>query len=522
MQFSLKYRPKKFSEVIGHGYLISALKNSVILNRVPNALIFSGPKGVGKTSISRIFAKALNCPNFTVLKDVCNECSGCVTIQGSKALDYIEIDAASHRGIDEIRSLEKVISLKNFSLNYKVIVLDESHMITLQAWNALLKTIEELPQNIKIILATTDSDKLPPTIISRCQRFDFNSLSKKHITDNLKKICNEEKISFSENVLNRIAHYSKGSLRDAQILLEQVFVVNNAVNDVDTLFNILGTCKDDDIAELFDYIVSSDSKKVFDWLDKNLPTIYNINAFCDELLDYVDKLICQKYIDKPIDGSNMYQFKIKSQIDKLDIEKLILISKILLELKSKLYYFDNTELLVKTFLLKLSMVDNFVDLTALQNLQVDKVVSSVQGKVDVKIDKKKDDFYQKSDVEEVVVQDNAPISPVQKEEWNDSWVKILLEVKNKHILTYNMLKTAKLLEMNDKLIKLGYTNKNNEQFYFKKDKAIETLKNSIYKITGKRLEIVFEMMDNKIIEEFMGDKSFEKFFNTFKGKVEIE
>ncbi len=521
MQFSLKYRPRKFAEVIGHDYLISALKNAIILKRVPNALIFSGPKGVGKTSISRIFAKALNCPNFPVLKDVCNECSSCVAIQNSKALDYIEIDAASHRGIEEVRNLEKVISLKNFSLSYKVIVLDESHMITSAAWNALLKTLEEPPQNIKIVLATTDSDKLPPTIISRCQKFDFSPLSKKHIVDSLKKICSEEKISFSENVLERIAHYSKGSLRDAQILLEQVFVVNNTVNDVNTLFNILGTCKDDDIAELFDYIVSSDSKKVFDWLDKNLSNIYNISAFCDELLDYVDKLICQKYMDRPIEGSNIYQFKIKSQIDKLDIEKLILISKILLELKSKLYYFDNSELLVKTFLLKLAMVDNFMDIETFHKAGSEEILSGSEGKTDMKVIRGKDDFYQKTDIMEVA-KESEPPSTVPRGENNDAWLKILLEIKNKHMLTYNMLKNTKLLEMNDKFVKLGYTNKHNEQFYFRKDKATEILKNSIYKVTGKRLEVVFEMMDNKIIEELMENKSFEKFFNTFKGKVEIE
>lgn len=522
MQFSLKYRPRKFAEIIGHEYLVTALKNSVILNKVPNAMIFCGPKGVGKTSISRIFAKALNCPNFTVLKDVCNECSNCLSIQYSKALDYIEIDAASHRGIEEIKELEKVISLKNFSMPFKVIVLDESHMITQQAWNALLKTIEEPPPNIKIILATTDVDKLPPTIISRCTRYDFSPLSKKHITDSLKKICAEEKIPFNDNVLNRIAHYSKGSLRDAQILLEQLFVMDASASNIDTLFNILGICKDDDIAELFDYIVSSDPDGLFNWFESKFGNIYNVDAFCDELLDYADKLITQKFSDKPIEGSNIYQFKIKSQVDKLDIEKLILISRVLLELKSKLYYIDNTELLVKTFLLKLSLIDKFIEVEKLHGVEVK------EEKNCLKQAESKKEPYQGKKEETVDLEEESTAVKEHTEtaflsEKSDSlWLKILLEVKNKHILTFNMLKSVKLLEMNDKFIKLGYTKKNNEQYYFKKERAIETLKNSIYKITGKRLEVIFEVMDDMIIEELMKNRFFERFFRAFKGRVEVE
>ncbi|MFN7181134.1 MAG: DNA polymerase III subunit gamma/tau [Planctomycetota bacterium] len=521
MQFSVKYRPKVFAEIVGHEYIVVALKNSIILNRVPNALIFAGPRGIGKTSIARIFAKALNCPNFPTLKDACNECSSCINIQEKKALDYIEIDAASNRGIDEIRNLEKIISLRNFALQYKVIVLDESHMITEQAWNALLKTIEEPPANIKIILATTDVDKLPLTILSRCQKFDFNPLPKKYVVENLKKICMEEKIPFAESVLDKIAHYTGGSLRDAQVLLEQIYIASGALTDVNQLFNVLGTCREEELATLFDCIIDGDSAGVFKWIDTNLPKIYNMHAFCDELLDYADKLITQKYIDKPIEGSNLYQFKIKSQVDRINIDKLLILARILLELKSKLYYFDNPQLLIKTFLLKTANIDHFISIEKFE-------ISGIEG-VSANKEESSETISKEGEIVEgeyEKVEKAMPHSQTHESQSPNNieniWLNILMEVKKKHMLTFNVLKSMRLLEVTDKFVKLGYTTKNNEAHHFNKEKNIEYLKNAIQKVMGQRLEIIFEVMDSKIMEELLQNEAFSRFYNVFRGKVEIE
>jgi len=223
--YARRFRPRSFSDVVGQAAATGALRQALASGRIAQAYLFCGPRGVGKTSLARIVAKALNCLHGKgpggVAEEPCNECEACAAIQDGRALDVIEMDAATNRGIEEIRSLRENVGIAPAELRYKVYVIDEVHMLTREAWNAFLKTLEEPPPHVKFIFATTDPNNVPETILSRCQRFDLRRIGPADIVARLKQICGLEKVEYEEAALSRIASLARGGLRDAEGLLDQ-------------------------------------------------------------------------------------------------------------------------------------------------------------------------------------------------------------------------------------------------------------------------------------------------------------
>ncbi len=297
-----KWRPTKFSEVVGQEHVTATLLNSLKLGRVAHAYIFAGPRGVGKTTVARILAKAINCLNPKDYEP-CNECEMCVEISNGRSIDVLEIDGASNRGIDEIRDLRESVRYTPTKAKYKVYIIDEVHMLTKEAFNALLKTLEEPPPHILFIFATTEPHRVPPTILSRCQRFDFRRIEIQRIIERLKLIAQQDKIQIDDDSLFTIAKKANGSLRDALSIFDQVVSfcgekikiedVVNALNIIDQeiFFKVTEIVKDKNIRagfELVDTIVKQgyDFQEFLSGLSEHLRNILvAITTASDELIE---------------------------------------------------------------------------------------------------------------------------------------------------------------------------------------------------------------------------------------------
>ena len=264
--FALKWRPQDFDQIVGQSQAVTLLKNSIQKGRLAYAYLFAGPRGVGKTSTARILAKSLNCKKGPIVSP-CQECAACREITQCRSLDVLEIDGASNRGIDEIRALRESVRFAPSSGKFKIYIIDEVHMLTNEAFNALLKTLEEPPPFVKFIFATTQVNRIPATILSRCQRLDFRRIPLIDIINQLKTITAQEKISLDEEVLFTIARACDGSLRDAESILDQLASISKQKISISDVTSLLGVLQQQMLFELTDKIIRKDSQGVLTLLN---------------------------------------------------------------------------------------------------------------------------------------------------------------------------------------------------------------------------------------------------------------
>ena len=293
-----KWRPQVFEDVVGQRHITQTLQNAISQKRVAHAFLFTGARGVGKTSTARILAKALNCEKGPQINP-CNQCTTCHEISSGTSMDVIEIDGASNRGIDEIRELRENVRYTPAKSRCKIYIIDEVHMLTREAFNALLKTLEEPPSHIVFVFATTEPHKIPATILSRCQRYDFKRIPLKEILENLSRIVREEKVQMSHRGLLSIAQESEGSLRDAQSLLDQVIsYAGREIRDED-IVEVLGLTDRKILFDVIEAVASQDAERCIEIAEHIYHYGVDLQHFCRELLQYFRDLILMKVSQHP-------------------------------------------------------------------------------------------------------------------------------------------------------------------------------------------------------------------------------
>ncbi|MBR2139202.1 MAG: DNA polymerase III subunit gamma/tau [Bacilli bacterium] len=387
-----KYRPKTFSDVVGQDVVKTVLKNSISSNQISHAYIFSGPRGTGKTSIAKIFAKAVNCRQ-PVEGDLCGECEVCSS-SFDENIDIVEIDAASNNGVDEIREIRNNVTLLPANLKYKVYIIDEVHMLTTNAFNALLKTLEEPPSHVIFILATTEFNKIPATVVSRCQKFDFKKISKRNLILRLKYILEKEEKSLPDDVIDLVADLSDGGLRDAINLVDQLLSVSDTSNiSVDDVYNLVGELSDNEIMNLMNSIFNCDIKDILNKVNQYFTDGRNFISICNRLQLLVRNLIIYNstndYFDK------RYEEKL-SQFSRIDYDKFLILSKEFFELLSLIKKSDDPKVLVEIYFIKCALI--FDDSNLKNNVKIEEVKTEIKNdlpKNEEKIDIKSENLEQK-------------------------------------------------------------------------------------------------------------------------------
>jgi DNA polymerase III subunit gamma/tau len=350
-----RWRPQRFGEVVGQQHVIRTLRNAIASGQVAHAYLLAGPRGIGKTSIARLIAKAVNCPKAAD-GEPCDTCPACVSIRDGRFLDLIEIDAASNRGIDEMRDLREKVRFAPSEGQYKVYVVDEAHQLTSEAFNALLKTLEEPPPHVIFVLATTESQKIPATIVSRTQRFDLRRIPHKEMTAHLEKIAASEKMRVDPKALEAIARHAQGSLRDAESILDQLssFSSDGSVSLTD-VSDLLGTADWEEIASLFDALSTGDGTGAVALVGTLVDEGRDLHLFTRRAIEHVRALVLVRSTGKPPETiSEAAAARVREQATHFTHDRLARVAKRLVEAEQQLRTGEGTPLPLELAVLELT------------------------------------------------------------------------------------------------------------------------------------------------------------------------
>lgn len=475
-----KYRPKTFSDVVGQEVVVKILKNSILNNKISHAYIFSGPRGTGKTSIAKIFSKAVNCLNTTD-GDLCNNCENCLQ-NIDEEIDIIEIDAASNNGVDEIREIRNNVKLMPVHLKYKVYIIDEVHMLSTSAFNALLKTLEEPPKHVIFILATTEFNKIPATVISRCQKFDFKKITNKQIEDRLKYILEQEKKSLNGEVISLIAKLSDGGLRDAINMLDQVISLEKENVTVDDVYNLIGDISEKNIIILLENIVSGNIKETLKNINEYYEEGKNFINICERLQLLIRNIIIFNNTDNYFDKE--YEKKLLD-FSHIELEYCEKMSDKLFNLINELKRTNNQKIITEISFLKMCLMQN-----KKEEKNIDKIETknnSKDNEIPIIIEEKQNEEKEKNKSIKI---NNVFCGPSK-------------ELKNNFVKNYEKLKEFLSIKEYNSLVNLllkatpQIVTETNVLFTFKNnfdivlfDNKIEEIQDLLRKIFGKKYSVV--------------------------------
>ena len=441
------YRPKVFKDVVGQEHIIRTLKNQIQNNNVGHAYLFCGTRGTGKTSTAKIFARALNCQN-SINEEPCNECESCKDVLNENTMDVIEIDAASNNSVDDIREIRENVKYTPAKCRYKVYIIDEVHMLSQGAFNALLKTLEEPPSYVIFILATTEPHKIPATILSRCQRFDFKRVTVKDMTTRMKEICDDIDVEVDERALNLIARNSQGALRDALSILDQCISFSDNNIDYTDVVDLLGTVNIEQLFGMAEYIIKEDTKKCIEILNEFVIWGKDIKNLIDDLVDHFRNLMVCKVsndLDEIISLPEEIIEKLKTQADLIEINDIIRIINILSSAQDTMKISSNPRVLAEISIMKLSqpMFDDSKESLLKRISNLEEIIKS--GKINVNSINK--EGFQEDSKESVNEKEEVFYEEVKSEDVElieKSWENILMKIKkDKNMPVYAILREAK-------------------------------------------------------------------------------
>lgn len=367
-----RFRPQAFADVVGQEHVAQALRNAIRANRVAHAYLFTGARGVGKTSTARILAKALNCPNVDDGVP-CNDCEICDGISTGNDVDVLEIDGASNRGIDDIRSLRANVNVRSMRTQFKLYIIDEVHMLTREAFNALLKTLEEPPPNVKFVFCTTEPNKVPDTILSRCQRFDFSAIGEESIGQRLREIAVAEGFEVAEDAIELVARRARGSMRDSQSLFDQLLAFSDGTIAADDVHRMLGTASDEMLVTLFAAIVDQRPGEILNLVDQALNSGVQSGEMLDQCLGYVRDMMVAHSPGTVVPLSSVgtsRKAEVEQQARKLGMANIMAAFQMLSEAKTRMFRSTFARVLLEMAVVQVAMLEDLSAVSALLSGQL--------------------------------------------------------------------------------------------------------------------------------------------------------
>ena len=491
---ALKYRPQNFDDLIGQDVVAETITNSILANKVPNAYLFTGIRGVGKTTIARIVAKALNCKNG-IQKNCRNKCDNCQAITNSNHIDVLEMDAASRTGVDDVRELIEFSRYGPTSSKYKIFIIDEVHMLSKQAFNALLKTLEEPPEYLKFIFATTEIKKIPVTVISRCQRFDLSRIKSSELFNYIKNIKDKEGGKITDDALKLIVKISEGSVRDALSLLDRALLTLDSKTELDlkTAQKIFGFFDKSQLIDLFEFILKGDETKVIEIYSKIYDQGVEPKIFINDFLEllYYFKNIKSLTLESTNFSLNDQEFeKIKDLNKNLDPSVLILFWQFTISTLDELAIVSNQHLSMEMFLLRLIYLSSIKlkKNTDINSLSESPVINKEINDQSKPINQIKNIYQEEKSKPEI----HKEIKSEKKIFINSLEKLIQTCVDKKEIkLKYELEKNVNLVKFEKNIIEISFNENLDKNF-------VKELSSKLFEWTGERWMISFSQLKGEV------------------------